>query len=400
MNLMERKPHTDQDDWRDDIKSELHTKQNEQSEIPIEELDQTQDDEVEEVSGGLAEILQKPFMTPVLLGIIAVLLICIIVLLFLLPGRKRAAQTGANDLQQDITQYAQEQKQNDYVSGMSGETVSVEASEQTSEEKAGAESGQKTETDTDPDDTFVASDSDKTAIVVDIEDESDVAYSKEFILNEALPYFADNNQAAIWDLAHLKRYVKLSEELEGTDKYYYNGDVNSDGLPHGQGLAIYENNSYYYGGWVNGVRSGNGTWFRFYIGKKNKSNAMGKYTEHSYSGEWADDLPNGNGAEHYDVDISKLQVRERILQNVVGNFSNGLYDGELYANTVDYTGSVEEWSGVTEKGVFTLWRDMSAIGECSVWRNKDDTSLCMDIDKSENKNQGLRELLKNVARSE
>lgn len=394
MNLMERKPHKDQEGWRDDIKSELHTKQDEKSEVPIEDLDRTPDDEEENVRSGLAELLQRPFMTPVLLGIIAVLLICIIVLLFLIPGRKRAAQTGANDLQQDITQYAQEQKQNDYVSGLSGETVSVDASEQSDKEQTGSETEQAAETETDTAGDPVAKDSDKTAIVVDIEDENDVAYSKEFILNEALPYFADNNQDAIWDLAHLKRYVKLSEELEGTDKYYYNGDVNSDGLPHGQGLAIYENNSYYYGGWVNGVRSGNGTWFRFYIGKKNKSNAMGKYTAHSYSGEWAEDLPNGQGAEHYDVDISKLQVRERVLQNVVGNFSSGLYDGELYANTVDYTGNVEEWSGVTEKGVFTLWRDMSAIGECSVWRKNDDPSLCMDIDKSENKNQGLRELLK------
>lgn len=394
MNLMEWKPHKDQEGWRDDIKSELHTKQDEKSEVPIEDLDRTPDDEEENVRSGLAELLQRPFMTPVLLGIIAVLLICIIVLLFLIPGRKRAAQTGANDLQQDITQYAQEQKQNDYVSGLSGETVSVDAAEQSDKEQTGSETEQAAETETDTAGDPVAKDSDKTAIVVDIEDENDVAYSKEFILNEALPYFADNNQDAIWDLAHLKRYVKLSEELEGTDKYYYNGDVNSDGLPHGQGLAIYENNSYYYGGWVNGVRSGNGTWFRFYIGKKNKSNAMGKYTAHSYSGEWAEDLPNGQGAEHYDVDISKLQVRERILQNVVGNFSSGLYDGELYANTVDYTGNVEEWSGVTEKGVFTLWRDMSAIGECSVWRKNDDPSLCMDIDKSENKNQGLRELLK------
>lgn len=394
MNLMERKPHTDQEDWRDDIKSELHTKQDGASEVPIEDLDRMPDDEEENVRSGLAELLQKPFMTPILLGIIAVLLICIIVLLFLVPGRKRAAQTGADDLQQDITQYAQEQKQNDYVSGLSGETVSVDTAEQSDKEQTGSETEQAAETETDTVGDPVAKDSDKSAIVVDIEDENDVAYSKEFILNEALPYFADNNQDAIWDLAHLKRYVKLSEELEGTDKYYYNGDVNSDGLPHGQGLAIYENNSYYYGGWVNGVRSGSGTWFRFYIGKKNKSNAMGKYTAHSYSGEWAEDLPNGQGAEHYEVDISKLQVRERILQNVVGNFSSGLYDGELYANTVDYTGNVEEWSGVTEKGVFTLWRDMSAIGECSVWRKNDDPSLCMDIDKSENKNQGLRELLK------
>lgn len=394
MNLMERNTHTDQNDWREDIKSELHTEQNEPDELPVEDLDQEQNAEMEKEEGGLAGMLQKPFMTPVLLGTIAVLLICIIVLLLLIPGGKRVEQTSADDLQQDITQYAQEQKQNDYVSGLSGETVSVDPEEKEQGDKETVTKAPDKEPAAEPEIALTAADGDKTAIVVDVEDENDVAYSKEYILNEALPYFADNNQDAIWDLAHLKRYVKLSEGLKGTGQYYYNGDVNSDGKPDGQGLAIYENNSYYYGGWSDGVRNGNGTWFRFYIGRKNKTNAMGKYTAHSYSGEWANDLPNGQGAEHYEVDISKLQVRERILQNVVGNFTEGLYDGELYMNTVDYTGNVEEWSGVTEKGVFTLWRDMSAIGECSVWRKNDDTSLCMDIDKSENKNQGLRELLK------
>lgn len=391
MNLMERNSHTDQNDWREDIKSELHTGQSGQDVLPVEDLDQEYTEEAEEAEGGLSERLRKPYMTPILLGTIAVLLICIIVLLFLIPAGKKAAQTGTDNLQQDITQYAQEQKQNDYVSGLSGKTVSVDS---TKEQEKTETQQEKPVQETEPETVLTAADGDKTAIVVDVEDENDVAYSKEYILNEALPYFADNNQDAIWDLAHLKRYVKLSEELKGTDQYYYNGDVNSDGKPDGQGLAIYEDNSYYYGGWSDGVRTGNGTWFRFYIGRKNKTNAMGKYIAHSYSGEWVNDLPNGQGAEHYEVDITKLQVRERILQNVVGNFTDGLYDGELYMNTVDYTGNVEEWSGVTEKGVFTLWRDMSAIGECSVWRKNDDPSLCIDIDKSENKNQGLRELLK------
>ena len=391
MNLMERNSHTDQNDWREDIKSELHTEQSGQDVLPVEDLDQEYTEEAEEAEGGLSERLRKPYMTPILLGTIAVLLICIIVLLFLIPAGKKAAQTGTDNLQQDITQYAQEQKQNDYVSGLSGKTVSVDS---TKEQEKTETQQEKPVQETEPETVLTAADGDKTAIVVDVEDENDIAYSKEYILNEALPYFADNNQDAIWDLAHLKRYVKLSEELKGTDQYYYNGDVNSDGKPDGQGLAIYEDNSYYYGGWSDGVRTGNGTWFRFYIGRKNKTNAMGKYIAHSYSGEWVNDLPNGQGAEHYEVDITKLQVRERILQNVVGNFTDGLYDGELYMNTVDYTGNVEEWSGVTEKGVFTLWRDMSAIGECSVWRKNDDPSLCIDIDKSENKNQGLRELLK------
>ena len=393
MNLMERNHHTKENSWREDLRADLneeqikHKEQEEEDSFPIEDLDQETDDDGEE---GIQGFLHKPYMTSVLLGIILVLLVCIIVLLLFMPDRGRAAQTS--DLQQSITQYAQEQKQNDYVAGLSGETVDIDPVD---EPEVKEDTVQTTiEEETEPETAPISADSDKTAIVVDVEDENDISYSKEFILNEALPYFADNNQDAIWDLVHLKRYVKLSEELKNTDQYYYKGDVNSDGRPDGQGLAIYENNSYYYGDWSNGIRSGTGTWYRFYIGKTNKSNAMGKYMAHSYSGLWANDLPNGQGAEHYDVDISKLKAHERILQNVIGNFSDGLYDGELYMNTVDYTGNVEEWSGVTQKGVFTLWRDMSAIGECAVWRKNDDQSLCIDIDKSENKNQGIMELLK------
>lgn len=319
----------------------------------------------------------------VLVGIIAVLAVCIIVMLILLFSDGDDQTEGSLSLDQSITEYAREQKAQDETDLEAAEAIVVVPYD-ASETDDGAEE------DAEP----AAKDDDKTAVVVDVEDESDVSYTKEFILNEAFPYFADNNQDAIWDLAHLKRYVKLSAQLEDTNTYYYQGDVDSDGRPDGTGLAIYEQNSYYYGEWSHGVRSGQGTWYRFYINQKDETNAMGKYTAHSYAGTWADNLPNGEGAEHYEVDISSLEAHERILQNVVGNFSNGLYDGEMYANTVDYTGNVEEWEGVASAGVFELWRDMSAIGECSVWRKKDDSSVCMDIDRSENQKQGIRELLK------
>lgn len=390
MNLMERNNNRKKDrkNRQEDIRSKT------EEDFAVTDLNEDEDTEEEETGSGQG-FLQKPYMTTVLMGIIVVLLICIVVLLVRMPSRKDAVQTDGNaDLQQDITDYAKEQKEKEERKDSDSDVIVVEppVKETPKEEEKEPEETQEEEplTTEKPE----AADSDKTAVVVDIEDENDEAYTKEFILNEALPYFADNKQDAIWDLAHLKRYVKLSKELEGSGRFYYQGDVDADGRPNGKGLAIYEKNSYYYGDWSHGVRSGTGNWFRFYIGQKNKTNAMGKYMAHSYSGQWANDLPNGDGAEHYEVDISKLERHTRILQNVVGNFTDGLYDGDMYANTVDYIGNVEEWNAVADHGVFTLWRDMSAIGECSVWQNRDDTSLCMDIDKSENKNQGMRELLK------
>lgn len=330
---------------------------------------------------------KKPPLTAILLGIIIVLLICIGTLLLILASRqKESVKDAAEILQQDITDYADEQKQNDkIISPSAQDAIIVEPSDISSE---------KTENETSEEMVPESDTIDKTAIVVDVEDESDISYTKEFILNEMLPYFEDNNLDAVWDLAHLKRYVKLSAELKGKDSYYYIGDVDGNGAPNGRGLAIYEENTYYYGSWAHGVRSGDGRWYRFYIDEIGKPTTKKVYLAHSFAGQWSNDLPNGEGAEHYDVDINRIEYEGRVIQNVIGNFSNGLYDGEMYANTVDYIGSEKEWYAVAKKGVFELWRDMSAIGECAVWRNRDDPDLCIDIDKSENKNQGMRELLR------
>ena len=393
MNLLEGN-NKDRKNWRTDIQNGVEEKlPDEDMEAGAEDLEyienlEEEPDNAKEETG----LLQKPYMTPLLIGVIILLLICIVVLLFFMPKNSEQKDSGASfeKLQQDIADYAKEQKENEISAAASGQAIVIPATEDVTDnaEEEPQEAAEETTS------SIISNDADKTAIVVDVEDENDVSYTKEYILNEAYPYFADNNQEAIWDLAHLKRYVKLSAELKDSNSYYYQGDVNAQGQPEGTGLAIYEDNSYYYGGWSNGVRNGEGTWFHFYIGQKDDANQYGKYTAHSYSGKWANDLPNGDGAEHYDVDISKLKVRERILQNVIGNFTNALYDGDMYANTVDYTGNVEEWSGMTKNGVFTLWRDMSAIGECSVWQKTEDTSVYMDIDKSQNKNQGIRELLK------
>lgn len=388
MNLLERN-NGKKENWKDE---QWKDEQELQSEDDIIKDGVKKDDEKKE-SAVLKNLFhQSNTLTAVLLGVIVILLLCILILLVLLPRSGKTNKQDSQDaLQQSITDYAHEQKKNDNLvekpetGAIIVDSPDLPKQEENQTEKATEEAEEDTE--------LVSEAADKTAIVVDVEDENDVSYTKEFILDEMLPYFEDNNLEAVWDLAHLKRYVKLSAGLENTDTYYYLGDVDSQGLPDGIGLAIYEKNTYYYGSWSHGVRSGDGRWYRFYIDPIGQPTTKKKYQAHSYSGQWANDLPNGEGAEHYDVDTSQLAVRERILQNVVGNFTNGLYDGELYANTVDYTGNVEEWSGTAHNGVFDLWRDMSAIGECSVWQKRDDHNVYMDIDKAENKNQGIRELL-------
>ena len=333
----------------------------------------------------------KKILIAVLLGIIVILLICICILILFLPVRKAETTTiDIDELQQDITDYAAQQKENDMISDLSDLPEQSAIIVAQSDVTAASDNTEQTDT-ANPD--LIAETTDKTAIVVDIADENDISYTKEFILNEMLPYFAANDLDAVWDLAHLKRYVKLSAGLKGTNSYYYRGDVDASGAPDGTGLAIYENNTYYYGGWSHGVRSGDGRWYRFYIGADDTVIHNKVYQAHSYAGQWSNDLPNGDGAEHYDVDISVLVIRERAIMNVIGHFTDGLYDGEMYANTTDYIGTIEEWEGVASNGVFELWQDMSAIGECSIWRKIND-EVYMIVDKNDNKNQGMRELLK------
>lgn len=333
-------------------------------------------------------------LAAVLLACILMLLIAIFVLLLVKTFKKPDdAQNKKAELQQKITDYANEQKQNDIadmpesVFADSQDIITEKDSDKREDNKPQAAENEEKET------APTSNTIDKSAIIVDVEDENDVSYTKEFILKEMLPYFEANNLEAVWDLAHLKRYVKLSEGLKGSDTYYYQGDVNAEGLPDGKGLAIYENNTYYYGSWSKGMRDGNGRWYRFYINSADKVTKDKRYQAHSYAGDWKNDLPNGNGAEHYDIDISRLEPSERIIQNVVGNFTDGLYDDYMYANTVNYVGLIEEWYGTAEKGVFKSWEDISSLGEYFAWQNRDDNKLYIKIDKKDNKNQGMREMI-------
>ena len=316
-------------------------------------------------------------ITGILLAGMLLILAGLLIMLFVRSLDKSAATHDASaDLQQKITDYADEQKQKDI--------VDIPQTDKVDPPK-----------DIDKNEATVSEN--KTAVVVDEEDENDVSYSKEFILKEMAPYFEANNLEAVWDLAHLKRYVKLSEGLKGSDTYYYLGDVDGDGNPHGEGLAIYEDNTYYYGAWSHGLREGNGRWCRFYINASDKITNNKKYQSHSYAGEWKNDLPNGEGAEHYDIDITKLKQDERIIQNVVGNFTDGLYDDHMFANTVNYAGTVEEWYGIAKNGVFKSWEDIGKRGEYCAWQNKDDDKAYIVINKVDNSNQGMRELLDHIS---
>ncbi|WP_034452405.1 hypothetical protein [Butyrivibrio sp. AE2032] len=164
-------------------------------------------------------------------------------------------------------------------------------------------------------------------------------------LKDMYTYWADGNMDAVRDLAHLERYETMSLSLNGSKDFYYYGDKNSEGKPDGMGLAVYANDQYYFGKWSNGLRNGDGTWVSFY---PNYSTYVVK--EHMYTGQWANDLPDGKGQEHYDYDPEYMNQEDLYLQNAIGGFSSGKYNGDMYIITIDKDGNTIEWLGSCEGG--------------------------------------------------
>lgn len=179
-------------------------------------------------------------------------------------------------------------------------------------------------------------------------DYSKIEFETEDQLKEMMAYWVDTNQKALDDLAALDHFKAMSFSLRGTKECYYYGDKNSSGLPHGMGIAVYADNQYYYGGWENGVRSGNGTWIHYHIHETPSKTDL--YTCHQYTGSWKNDLPNGEGSEHYDYNMELLKENTGYDVNLIGSYKDGLADGEFYITNIYSDGEVLEWYADAKNG--------------------------------------------------
>ena len=190
-------------------------------------------------------------------------------------------------------------------------------------------------------------------------------------LKELYEYWDAYKLDAVAELVRLERLQKVSKELEGKNKFYYYGSVDRLGRPSGKGLAVYEDNNYYFGDWKEGLRHGKGMWLEVAIyTEDNKEQNLG-LIEHSYNGEWSKDLPNGQGQEHFSYDYNVLTEEtiddRKCIANVIGGFKNGYYHGEMYIMTVDEKGNSKDWSGICEEGVWEPYQ----IGHTSdsIWES-------------------------------
>lgn len=212
------------------------------------------------------------------------------------------------------------------------------------------------------------------------------------MLSEMMEYWEKGNVEAVEDLSGLAHYRNMSASLISSAYFYYFGDRNAQGLPEGTGIAVYGEDQYYYGEWKDGLRSGKGMWLKMYYQDKASSAADPVFIAHSYEGAWLDNLPNGEGHEHYDLDIGRAAPQSRYFQNVIGTFRDGLYHGNMYINTLNADGNVQEWKGEAKDGVFKTFEGRDKEGRVPICQDIQNPDSHMWIFPLENKDQGLKEV--------
>lgn len=277
----------------------------------------------------------------IILGIICVLLSAVAILLVLNLKNAKPKVDEQNAISDKIEEYAGEENIKEPVNDIIDRNEEVA----TAEPIATVEP-----TPIEEDDVVIEPLDDKPIMETDVKDYSKVKYDIKRNLSEMEGYFNDNNLEALDDLAHLDRYIAMSYAYKGTTDFAYFGDVDSNGNPNGKGIAVYADNQYYCGEWKNGVRSGAGVWVHYHIHLK--ENLEDPVTFHEFIGHFENDLPNGDGQDHYEYDPVLMVKQEPYLTNIMCTYKNGLIDGEVYATSLNKNGDYTDYTGEAKDGKF------------------------------------------------
>ena len=125
--------------------------------------------------------------------------------------------------------------------------------------------------------------------------------------------------------------MKKHVNFDNGDRYF--GDVNAEGLPHGQGKMDYNLNGYYgdyEGEWRDGKRCGKGRFYRL-------SKGGGARHTYEYDGEWLDDKEHGQGKQTRS-DEHGLHL-STITEVYTGGFKEGKRHGHGTIEKDGYDGS-------------------------------------------------------------
>lgn len=275
--------------------------------------------------------------------VLAVLVIILAVVLIFMNKSDEDTEVK-NDLQENILEYAQITDDSDKEPEVTPEII-----DRNEADPSPSPSLEPTPTPSSEPETEETVEEDEGPVMeLDVKNFKSVKYDTKANLKEMEMYMSEGNFEAMDDLAHLDRYLAMSYAYRDTMDYAYYGDLNSDGKPNGKGIAVYADNQYYYGDWVNGVREGEGLWAHYHVHLK--TNVSDSIVFHMYRGGFKNDLPDGEGQDHYEYDERFFQKDRNYITNYIGGFKKGLIDGELTVVSTDINGYIIQYNGIAHNG--------------------------------------------------
>ena len=317
----------------------------------------------------------------IILAIFFVGILTIVILLLV----KKGAKTENNDLQNSIIDYAKEETALP-TDVPAKETPAVSQADATPLPTLGIDVTSLQESEGDDDNAFAVH---GEIMETGSKDYTKVKFDTKSNLKEMESYFDVNNNEAISDLAHLDRFIAMSYSLNfSDDDCYYYGDVNSKGQPDGKGIAVYADNQYYCGYWKNGKRDGAGKWVHFHI--HNSDNSKDKIVYHEYQGNFSNDLPNGEGQDHYEYKLELLSKNKNYITNYMCNYKDGLIDGDVYCTSTDSEGTYLDWVGEAQNGSFVyISESRDNLKRGPVMTDRENPDNYMWIAEKDNKDIGV-----------
>lgn len=192
---------------------------------------------------------------------------------------------------------------------------------------------------------------------------------RESLLKPVADLFAAKDYDGVKDLIRTDEYLSFADEVIG-DASFYCGERDENGKRNGTGIAIYENGYYYYGQFVNDIRSGHGVWMRAVYAN---ASAIGSYI---FEGEWSNDLPNGDGTATSNFYKDKISADGFVKQVITGKYVNGLEEGSMNLAGTVKTGKTLKYQYKCTEGVAakSSKEDSTVKGQYIIAKSADETT--------------------------
>lgn len=167
-----------------------------------------------------------------------------------------------------------------------------------------------------------------------IQNEKQMQESLSSLMKKLYEALMDGKIKRVRKLIHSSEYETWVAE---GNTYYYSATTERriEQIPSSRGLVIYGSGYIYCGSFENAKRSGKGKYFGL------SNDELGYFL---YSGQWSDDLPNGEGTLNTVMEYPYGSKNQQFIVTVQGQYRNGLENGRMRRDFYleeNYFGSLE-----------------------------------------------------------